>query len=38
MNCEHLPDTRITHTVSMIAVGLKFHENRTLMEDRTKIT
>lgn len=26
-----LPDTRVTHAVSMIAVGLKFHENGTLI-------
>lgn len=32
-----LPDTRVTHTVSMIAVGLKFHENGTLMKHGIKI-
>lgn len=31
---EHLPDTRITHTVSMIAVCLQFHENGTLRGDQ----
>lgn len=28
---EHSPDTWITHTVSMVTVGLKLHEDRTLI-------
>lgn len=32
-----LPDTRITHTVSVVAVGLKLHENGTLVRGRKKI-
>lgn len=27
-----LPDTRVTHTVSVVPVGLKFHENGTLVK------
>lgn len=29
-----LPDTRVTHTVSVVAVGLEFHENGTLIKHR----
>lgn len=28
-----LPDTRVTHTVSVVAVGLKLHENGTLEKE-----
>jgi len=36
-NCDRLPDTRIAHTVSVIAVGLEFHENRTLLGKKNSL-
>lgn len=32
-----LPDTRVTHTVSVVPVGLKFHENGTLVKGRKRM-
>lgn len=34
LSLAELPNTRVTHTVSMVAVSLKFHENGTLIKHR----